>query len=520
MEKLKLLICDDEQNIRQGLKCILDWESLGYKVCAEASNGKDAVNQIIDLRPDLVILDIKMPGMTGIEVISEIKKYCSENKVNFPAFIILSGFSEFEYAQKTINYGAKAYLLKPVDEDQLQEKVIEIAKEINQNKIREQGTEEVSELYSKKFLLRLLTDSKNDFTELSLPSDDFYSDCESSVYQSIIVFPEYCKKYNYSQFEKSLDNYFSFFKNKIIKIENELLIVVKTKNQDAVEKCIERAAKLNPENTFITSGNPETGLQGIKKSYQTAKSLYANLFFQNNVACITQKNMLKAENSFDKNTEKQILDSFIFSIETYDKDLLESNCEKLQNLLILLENSVSIKQELIFCIIEIKNILKLKYPERDFTESIPEDLKEKIVSNILSGLTFSEIFKYFHQMVFELLENFNFNTADSVIVKVIAYVKSNYNQDLKLESLGELFNCNSAYLGKKFKKYTNVQFNTYLDNIRIEAAKDKLKNSDLKIYQISKIVGYTNTDYFFMKFKKSTGITPKEFRRQIGKETD
>ena len=78
-----------------------------------------------------------------------------------------------------------------------------------------------------------------------------------------------------------------------------------------------------------------------------------------------------------------------------------------------------------------------------------------------------------------------------------------------------MFNCNSAYLGKKVKKYTGLQFNTYLDNLRIEEAKNKIKNTDLKIYQISKLVGYANTDYFFMKFKKNTGYTPKEYKKLL-----
>ena len=111
-----------------------------------------------------------------------------------------------------------------------------------------------------------------------------------------------------------------------------------------------------------------------------------------------------------------------------------------------------------------------------------------------------------------VLENFNTNTATSTITKVIAYIKTNYADDLKLETLGQMFYCNSAYLGKKFKEHTGVQFNTFLDQIRIEEAKKRLTETDLKVYQISKLVGYANTDYFFMKFKKYTGLTPKEFK--------
>ena len=128
---LKLLIADDEESIRNGLKCIVDWESLGFTVCTEAANGNEAVQSIKEYWPDLVLLDIKMPGKTGIEVLEEISSYSKAQNLEMPSFLILSGFSQFEYAQKALNYGAKGYLLKPVDEDELVEKVNIISREIS-----------------------------------------------------------------------------------------------------------------------------------------------------------------------------------------------------------------------------------------------------------------------------------------------------------------------------------------------------------------------------------------------------
>ncbi|MCF0242711.1 MAG: helix-turn-helix domain-containing protein, partial [Treponema sp.] len=206
------------------------------------------------------------------------------------------------------------------------------------------------------------------------------------------------------------------------------------------------------------------------------------------------------------------LNKILFCIETYDKENLSLRIKEFEDFVFseILEPSV-IRQKLISCLMDLKNRLITKYPERESDD----DKKIDVISPILSAKTFTEIIIYFNEILFANLENFHINTADSVIVKVIAYIKTNYSSDLKLETLGELFNCNSAYLGKKFKKYTGLQFNTYLDNLRIEEAKNKLIHTDLKIYQISKLVGYTNTDYFFMKFKKATGMTPKEFKDNL-----
>ena len=109
-----LLIADDEKNIRDGLKCILDWESLGFTLCGEAANGEEALSDILKNTPSLVLLDIRMPKLTGIDIIRIAREQGYKGK-----FIILSGYSDFSYAQAAIRYGVEYYLTKPIDEDEL-----------------------------------------------------------------------------------------------------------------------------------------------------------------------------------------------------------------------------------------------------------------------------------------------------------------------------------------------------------------------------------------------------------------
>lgn len=104
--------------------------------------------------------------------------------------------------------------------------------------------------------------------------------------------------------------------------------------------------------------------------------------------------------------------------------------------------------------------------------------------------------------------------TDNVIKRLNAYLEKNYNKDIKLETLAKIFNYNSAYLGKIFKKEMGESFNNVLDKIRIENAKRLLLETDLKVYQVSERVGYSNIDYFYAKFKRYVGISPKEFKRQ------
>lgn len=499
---LKLLIADDEESIRNGLKCIIDWNALGFTVCSEASNGNEALQAIKDYSPDVVLLDIKMPGLTGIEVMENVNQYYKSRSEIPPLFLILSGFSQFEYAQKAVNLGAKGYLLKPVDEDELTEKIISIKKQIEDTKIGVEDSITAKKFESKEFYRNLLNNGSFDENQ---DSNDEYS---------VLLFsPEYFPSEDKSLIERCIENYFSFFSIETINIKGNIVSVLKNANEEAVSNCIDRFVKHYPERCFILRGKKNQGLSGCIDSYKEVLSYLNYLFFVPNIPFVSEKNIKfeKAENSFDRfeNCLSDFYSKSLFYIETYDK----SGMEQLQllirdSLFVLTAKASEVKQKIISCLMEIYNRVMIKYPEREL-----EDLQNlDIVSHVLELYNFNDVIFYFNSVLNNLLEFFNTNTADSVIVKVIAYVKSNYSMDLKLETLGDLFNCNSAYLGKKFKKYTGVQFNTYLDNLRIEEAKNKLLNTDLKIYQISKIVGYTNTDYFFMKFKKATGMTPKEFK--------
>jgi len=111
-------------------------------------------------------------------------------------------------------------------------------------------------------------------------------------------------------------------------------------------------------------------------------------------------------------------------------------------------------------------------------------------------------------------DDYAVSTSDNIAKCVYAYMEKNFDKDLKLENIAKTFNYNSAYLGKLFKKEMGEGFNNILDSIRIENAKKLLMEQDLKVYQVSEKVGFTNIDYFYNKFKKHVGLSPKEFQKK------
>ena len=113
------------------------------------------------------------------------------------------------------------------------------------------------------------------------------------------------------------------------------------------------------------------------------------------------------------------------------------------------------------------------------------------------------------------MHSVGYSSGENVLDEVLHYIQHNYQENLKLEIIASLFGYNSSYLGRLFTKKLNVNFNTYLDQIRVEKAKELLHNRSLKVYEIAKMVGYHNVDYFHRKFKKQEGTSPAEYRKQI-----
>ena len=125
---MKVLIADDEAVVLEGLKYIIDWEALGFSICSQAKNGNETLEKLLKLSPDLVLLDIRMPGLTGIEIVQ-----IAREKGFAGHFIILSGYSDFSYAQTAIKYGVDFYLTKPIDEDELENAVTTVRNQIEED---------------------------------------------------------------------------------------------------------------------------------------------------------------------------------------------------------------------------------------------------------------------------------------------------------------------------------------------------------------------------------------------------
>ena len=517
MEMEKLFIADDEKNIREGLKHIIDWEGQGFLVCGEAGNGEEALEGILKLSPDLVLMDIRMPKLYGTDIIRIAREQGFKGK-----FIIISGYSDFAYAQSAIRYGVEFYLTKPIDEEELLESVIRIREMI----LKERESSTHIDLFRQKAKNTILTElitgifdphnnplSTDEFEKLNLSADSY----------QVIIYEDFHSttrpKYNFAD----LLHVANQGKHTFEQITIDAAEIILLKGSYALRKFekflyqyeqreLQEGSPL--DTIFLAFGRPVKNMDEIYLSYEEALTLCRRRFFcsqgQHTLGFeeLPYLNAKEYEISSDKLTEFQEL--LVGSLKTYNRRKVAEILSQLEKFLYNVKDDIdAVKHFLTDLFFQIKEKIILSYS----TAYISFPTNSEIISRIQDSFYLYEIIRFISGQT-DLIINATGNPSrDSVLDDILHYINHNYQSNIKLETIAPLFGYNSAYLGKIFNKATGESFNSYIDHRRIEQSKQLLLENKLKVYEIAERVGYKNVDYFHKKFKKYVGVSPAEFRK-------
>lgn len=507
----KLIIVDDEQIVREGIKNLLDWEALGYHIAGEAANSTEAFKLIKEQKPELVLLDVRMPGMYGTDFIKMAREEgCTAE------FIIISGYSEFKYAQQALKYGASYYLTKPIDEDELQDAVTTIREKIEKNSHNKQSFSKYRVKAHSKIIADLMTmgiDESIDYDELSL---------SSPIYQVIIYenFTPYVETFDFADILKLTNDGNSFFES--VKIENHNVILLKGKSaishfERAIDHLGTEIQKGSPlDMIFFAVGEKVDSLEKIHDSYETAVRIVSRRFLCERGQHFVTADDVPDESELSEKLTQEWSDDLVKRatdyIETGSKGRLNQLYEEMRRTIFYCTENISdIKAFLSGVFMQIKANITRAYSSIDF----PFAADASIISLFSSKYYLYEIIEYFQETFDMVIRAVGGTSGEGVIQEMIDYIGHNYSEPLKLESLAMLFGYNSSYLGKLFTQKIGMNFNTYLDDVRVKEARKLLETTDLKIYEISSRVGYNDVDYFHRKFKKFTGASPAEYRRKF-----
>lgn len=511
---MNVLIADDESDVREGLKYIVDWNELGFHICGEAKNGEEALQNILKLQPDLVLLDIKMPLLSGLEVVKEAKAHDFTGK-----FIILSGYSDFTYAQTAMRHGVDFYLTKPIEEDELEHAVVSIYNTIKEERKHRSTLYQYREKARDTIIQDIFLDKAEyhtlDTQDLNLNANVYqvvlHQNYNQDNFQTLWDFSSLIRVTN--QDHNSLDsttiNGYNF-----VLLKGEFAI---HRFEDLLNHYNRNLQKGSPlDSLFLTYGRKVYQLSQIHYSYEDALSLSKRRFFcDQNQHVLGYQQLPKWEDlslplSWDEMREytKNIPDY----IQTHNRTLIAETLKTLEEKLYYSTESVtSIKHFLADVFIQIKSEITNTF----HTIEVPFPANATMIDLIEKKYYLYEIIQLFFDQ-FEICMNaVGSLSRESVLDDIVLYIKRNYRENLKLESIAPLFGYNSSYLGKIFSKKVGESFNSYVDHVRIDKSKELLKDPMLKVYEISEQIGYKNVDYFHKKFKKYVHMSPGEYRKNL-----
>lgn len=508
---LKVVIIDDEPLVLEGLKGMVDWEDYGFKVCGEALDGEEGYELIQTTNPDLVITDMRMPVMNGLELIERCHAMNMKAK-----FVILSGYSEFEYVKKALKFQTFQYLLKPIDNDEMHA----LLRDIKQCNLDEQAQKE---RIQKDIHFVLHTSLKR------LVSGE----CKVSLCERIALILNL-----YHQHPLQLHYTLLWFQG-----EN------RTSRKEDVREVLEQILPSvgHPIQLVVFDLDDKSAgvlLYGMGMTNYTIQSIYKMFYDRWSlrddqvIAFITGlKRTLAAFKFIDQEIErlkkvhfyeehqkiimchqntpiKYSQDISTIHMQPLLRDLPYVSKKTLDYQLIAMFNQI--KEEKIEP--SILNLWAAHIKETLLTLSHPMPCKSKdSISNRISNMptvytsywTLKKDISHLIHLIHQQHED-----EDDRIQRIKAYVNKHYDKDIKLKKLSKTFKGNSTYIGQRFQKEVGMKYNAYVLHVRLKKAKELLLYTNKNIKEVAFATGFNNPDYFVLKFKEAEGHSPTVFRNQ------
>lgn len=525
---LRVMIVDDEPYIRQGLKILIDWQQLGYEIASEAANGSEAVEILKKQTMDVILLDIKMPEMSGIELI----EYVARHGLTKARIVLLSGYYEFDYAKKAIRYGVSEYILKPIQKDELEKCLIEIRSKIEASREESTNHARMAQSMYNQNLLSLIWDKYDptalDYVQSKLgdigriryvcfeldggdPAFAALNDCDKRQVQLNL-----CTLLSKSEGMDPLlviadvnDHEECYDVGMILPCR--LAAGNGSRDYEVVGHMLAEVRPMLPFKIRSYIGQQVESMEDLAKSFQSAAIVKSLRTFRKNHEIAYYEEVM-ASQATGRTMKKDNIDKLIKMVEENDKvgmDLcVEAIYDELRQQEIDLHLFKIHMDYMLVCFINLA------------TELDQDTNQEAILKHIGKG-SFSQVwgndsssdFKRFVREVADYLESLRKKSYHSVLNQVDKEIEQHYMENLCLKLLGEKYFINSAYLGQIFKKKYGTSFKDYLNNFRIEKASEMLLRSDEKVYRIAELVGYNDLDYFISRFVSIKGKTPLQYRK-------
>ena len=494
----RLLIADDEKLIRDGIRAMLDWAALQIEIIGEAANGNAALQVIRECNPDIVLLDISMPGLNGLEVMRQAREQGFRGHI-----IILSGYADFSYAQEAIRWQVDEYLTKPVEEDELIARLETAKAQILSEKASIDGQTRLMTQVRKKAAYALFHHQPQSDDELRRVG------FEDGHYQAAMMDVHLRNVTQYDTLTQMEDTCFTF-------PEGEATAVLLC-GDEAISRFFAWLHRPDQSNTnpFVSCSSMVDGPQQISISMDQARRLMERRFF-----CTEAVKLLDAEALTQLDATQPLLlgsllgktvSSIVGQAQAFNRRELQHTMEELRQQLESASNTPEeVRLFLSDLMLQVKSRLTALYPDR----ALPFTSNAETIREVEEAKYLTDIIQAFSERLEQVMDALGSSSRESVLEDILYYLNRNFSDNLTLDGIAPLFGYNASYLGKLIKNHTGESFNSYVDRLRIQEAKRLLSTTRLKVYEISVRVGYSNVDYFHVKFRKYENTTPAEYRKR------
>lgn len=534
----KVLLVDDEALIREAISENIKWEELGYELIGACKDGREAIEVMKDHSPHLLLTDIFMPYVDGIELSRYVYENCPETKV-----IIISGYDEFEYAKKAVKYQVLEYILKPITAFELSETLLRVRGILEEEENKKNSIKKIRGAYVSnlpllrgRFLNNLvqgtgfMEDIQEKFEELKIT-------LKGRVYAVALVegdeFLDFLKNYPDIKNDLALFAIYNIteeivgdFKCGVTfqNAEDKTVVIFAGENEAELTETIDLVCRKVKQSiyeylqieTTTCIGRTVSSVNKLNVSFEGARSAieYRFLLGGNQIFYARDFENNEGNETAESLDVSKITGQIILSIKTNNIEELEQDIKRfmesireayvpknriiiyIQNLILSIMNavdSIGVNEESIFE--EERNLLNNLYLKKNLKEIEVEVLE--FCRNIAGFMS---------------SERDSFCKKQAILAK--DYIEKNYaNQDISLNSVCNYLAMSTSYFSSVFKNYTGETFIEALTKTRIEKAKNLIENTKMKSYEIAESVGFSDPHYFSITFKKITGKTPTEYAK-------
>ncbi len=502
------VVVDDKKMIREGLTKHIPWEELGYRLLGAAQDAAEAISLIEQHCADVLITDIVMPNMNGLELIQAVKLVNPTIKI-----VILSAYDRFDYAQKAILLGAHCYLTKPVDLDELQEELLTLKNILKQEEEDRRQSHLFLHIARSQFFDSLISGEEKSDDEIRQKAQrlNLYFPKEEYILTEL-HFCDHSKKGEiFPQMLRALQKAGETF---CVKKESDraMVLLFPFSSSGLEEQLNGFCAAFQKEKLCLSVSNPRFALTELPDAIRETKRAmeykvmqkYRTVYFYDKIQKLFERKM-----KLSPQKEEQLLCSLS------EQDLCKyESCVKELISQYQFRESGEIPYEAYLAIILCTN----HYLEESSESGSPFAGTDRTIHQILlapGAEAAQAVFMTFASECFSLLKHNCRKISNQIVERAMEYIRDHYPEEITLQRLSQEVYVNPMYLSRLFKEKASISYIDYLTQIRMSHAKKLLEDLSLRIYDISEMVGYESRKHFGKVFKDFTGMSPKDYRNSV-----